>query len=106
MVFTDDQNGADTVDRVYTVDATKHYIADLPANILITVKRGGVVISGSPFDTGSAGVIAFSATSGEATYTIGDAPIDPPTSTGGITNTTGGAISFNTGGTVSLGVIQ
>jgi len=70
-IFTASQTGADITSLSYDADATAHYIADLPINTNVSVTRNGTEVSGSPFNTGDAGIISFSASSGSATYNIG-----------------------------------
>ena len=73
------KDGTDQEALTYTADATTHYIADLPVNTSIPVSRNGSAVSGSPFDTGDAGVITFSAASGSAEYAIGEGSGAPAT---------------------------
>lgn len=66
-------------DASYTVDATSHYVFGLPPNSNVSVMRGGNEITGSPYNTGSNGVVAFSSDAGIAVYTIGTPAANPDT---------------------------
>jgi len=68
-LFTESATGADITAASYTVDATKHYIADLPASTSITVTRAGATIVDGQ-SSGSNGVLEFSAASGSAEYVV------------------------------------
>lgn len=69
-MFSNDPDGGSISDIAYTTNATTHYIADLPTSSNVEVFRGGVSLG--TFNTGSSGIVTFSATAGEATYTIGE----------------------------------
>ena len=69
-MFTDSQTGADISTLEYTTDATTHYIADLPKNSSIVVTKNSVTVSGSPFSSGTAGIVSFSAASGSGDYRV------------------------------------
>lgn len=68
-IFTSDQSGADISTATYTVDATTHYIADLPVNTNISVTRAGTTIVDAQ-DSGDVGIIEFTANSGSAEYVV------------------------------------
>lgn len=76
-MFTDSQTGANISTLTYTADAITHYIADLPANSSIAVTKDSVAVSGSPFSSGSAGIIAFSAPGGSGEYQVSVAGAAP-----------------------------
>lgn len=76
-IFTSDQDGEVISNLSYTTNATTHYIADLPISSNVEVFRGGVSLG--TFNTGSAGIITFSAAAGEAAYTIGEPVVVEPT---------------------------
>lgn len=68
-MFSSSTVGANISSATYTVDATKHYIADLPVNTAITVTRAGTTIVDSQ-NSGGGGIIEFTATSGGAVYVV------------------------------------
>lgn len=70
VMFTDNQDGEVINSLSYSTNATTHYIADLPISANVEVFRDGSSLG--TFNTGSAGIITFSATSGDTTYTIGN----------------------------------
>lgn len=80
VMFTSDQTGANITDISYTVDATTHFICDLPQNTMVDITRGGFTVTGSPFNSGDAGIIMFFASGGDAIYaiSIGKAVKPPP----------------------------
>jgi hypothetical protein len=69
-MFTNSTTGADISTLTYTADSTTHYVSDLPVNTSIVVTRGGSTVQGSPFNSGDAGIIEFSSTSGSAQYIV------------------------------------
>lgn len=77
-MFTDNQTGGTISTLAYIVDATRHFVADLPANTTFAVTRDGVAVAGSPFSSGTAGIISFSTASGSATYSVGGGTYTPP----------------------------
>jgi hypothetical protein len=78
VMFTSDQAGAGITTVTYTVDATTHYIADLPINSSVEAFRGGVSLGS--FDTGDGGIITFTSSSGSVEYTTGEPVSNPATS--------------------------
>ncbi|WP_020676379.1 hypothetical protein [Geopsychrobacter electrodiphilus] len=77
VMFTSSTGNADMSALTYVVDATRHYIADLPVNTAITVIRAGTTIVDAQ-SSGSAGIIEFTAPSGRAIYSV-NTTLLPPT---------------------------
>lgn len=93
-LFSTTQN-ADIVSATYTTNATTHYIADLPISANVEVFRDGVSIG--TYNTGTAGIITFTAISGSADYTIGYPVAVEPTCSDGVQN--GSETEVDCGGT-------
>lgn len=111
-MFTSNQDGDDVQTATYTVDATTHYITDLPVNTDISVTRAGTEIV-TDSNSGDAGIIEFTAASGSAEYvvTAGDYVEPPATCSDGVQNgdETGvdcGGSCVVCSGTLSSGVIS
>ena len=77
-VFTDSPAGESIGTAEYTTSATTHYVADLPTNTDITVERAGTEIAISPINSGDAGIIEFTTSSGEIEYTVTAGDYVPP----------------------------
>ena len=70
VLFSDEVPAVDIHTATYTINATEHYITDLPINTNVIIKKDGSTIPGSPFNSGQGGVIHFTSTAGNANYSI------------------------------------
>lgn len=69
-LFTDDFEGGYIEEISYAVDATRHYITDLPPGTEVWALRSGEFIDGSPFLSSENGIISFVAEAGFANYYV------------------------------------
>ena len=69
-MFAQKGSGGQIHTATYTINATEHYITDLPINTNVIIKKDGSTIPGSPFNSGQGGVIHFTSTAGNANYSI------------------------------------
>jgi len=71
VVFSASDSDAEISGAVsYTIDSQNHIVVDLPINTEIAVTRAGSAIAASPINSGTDGIVEFTATAGSAEYVI------------------------------------